>query len=380
MTRGEPGTYIVEVAGSPPPIEGVATSVTAFLGGADTGPVDEPVPIEALADFEQVFGGLATGRPLGYAVRDFFLNGGTRALVVRVAGDLVGAGKEERREGLYALEDVDLFNLLCLPDFDSSADPVAVQEVAAYCERRRAMFLLDPPATWDSTHAARKGVGTLGTTSPNAAVYYPRLRQPDPLHGGRLADFAPTGAVAGVIARTDAERGFWKAPAGLSAELRGVPGLSEELTDADNGVLNPLGVNCLRDLPGPGPVVWGARTLQGDDRFASEWKYVPVRRTALFIEESLVRGTQWAVFEPNEEPLWARIRLQVGSFLHTWWRQGTFQGTSPNEGYFVHCGADTMTQDDVDHGRLLIEIGFAPLKPAEFVVVRIGHRVQPPST
>ena len=142
----------------------------------------------------------------------------------------------------------------------------------------------------------------------------------------RLENFAPCGAVAGMFARTDAQRGVWKAPAGLDATLVGVPKLTVQLTDAENGQLNPLGINCLRAMPAAGRVVWGARTLQGDDRLASEWKYVPVRRTALFIEESLYRGTQWVVFEPNDEPLWAQIRLNVGAFMHSLFRQGAFQG------------------------------------------------------
>jgi phage tail sheath protein FI len=369
----EPGTYIVEVGATPPPIQGVATSTAAFVGSAVSGPYDESVRITSLTEYERTFGGLSVETPLGYAVRDFFANGGADAVVVRVESDVAGPGLADARRGIYALDDVDLFNLLCLPLLDGSADPEAVGEVATYCERRRAMLLLDPPSTWDSATAAREGVSVLGTASPNAAVYFPRLRQPDASGAGQVVDLAPSGAVAGVIARTDSERGFWKAPAGLSAYLRGVPELSERLTDSDTGVLNPLGVNCLRDMPGSGPVVWGARTLQGDDRFASEWKYVPVRRTALFLEESVDRGTRWTVFEPNDEPTWARVRLQVGDFLSSLWRQGAFQGQSPDEGYFVHCGANTMTQNDLDNGRLVIEIGFAPLKPAEFVVFRITH-------
>jgi phage tail sheath protein FI len=144
-----------------------------------------------------------------------------------------------------------------------------------------------------------------------------------------------------------------------------------QLGDGDIGQLNPLGVNCLRTAPGAGRVVWGARTLQGNDRLASEWKYIPVRRTALFIEESLYRGTQWVVFEPNDAPLWAQIRLNVGAFMNNLFRQGAFAGTTPREAYFVKCDAETTTQDDVNLGIVNIHVGFAPLKPAEFVVIRI---------
>jgi phage tail sheath protein FI len=157
----------------------------------------------------------------------------------------------------------------------------------------------------------------------------------------------------------------------LEATLVGASALSVPLTDAENGELNPLGINCLRTLTPVGRVVWGSRTLQGDDRFASEWKYIPVRRTALFIEESLYRGTQWVVFEPNDEPLWAQIRLNVGAFMQNMFRQGAFQGTTPRSAYFVKCDKETTTQNDINLGIVNIVVGFAPLKPAEFVIIKI---------
>lgn len=174
-----------------------------------------------------------------------------------------------------------------------------------------------------------------------------------------------------MIARTDASSGVWKAPAGLEAGLSGVKELKASLTDAHNGVVDALGVNCLRTFPDAGSVVWGARTLEGADSVASEWKYVPVRRTAVFLEESLYRGTQWAVFEPNEAPLWTQISLNVGAFLHGLFAMGAFAGTTPSEAYFVKCGAETTTHDDINHGIVNILVGFAPLKPAEFVVISL---------
>jgi hypothetical protein len=186
-----------------------------------------------------------------------------------------------------------------------------------------------------------------------------------------MESFVPCGAVAGVIARTDTQRGIWKAPAGLDAALVGVAQLSVPLTDMENGELNPKGINCLRSMPAAGRIIWGARTLQGDDRLSSEWKYIPVRRVALYIEESLYRGTQWVVFEPNDEPLWAQIRLNVGSFMHGLFRQGAFQGASPKEAYFVKCDKETTIQDDINKGIVNIMVGFAPLKPTEFVVIKI---------
>jgi phage tail sheath protein FI len=202
-------------------------------------------------------------------------------------------------------------------------------------------------------------------------VYFPRIRVPDPLNGNRLRDVGPSGTMAGIYARTDGQRGVWKAPAGVEAVLRNVLDLGVKLSDADNGVLNPVAVNALRQFPVYGRVSWGARTLEGADARASEWKYVPVRRFALFLEESLYRGLQWVVFEPNDEPLWAQIRLNVGAFLHNLFRLGAFQGASPRDAYFVKCDAETTIQNDIDLGIVNIIVGFAPLKPAEFVIIKI---------
>jgi phage tail sheath protein FI len=193
----------------------------------------------------------------------------------------------------------------------------------------------------------------------------------DPLKENRIAEFPACGAVAGVFARTDVQRGVWKAPAGIDAGLSGVREFAVKMSDPENGRLNPLGVNCLRNFRVYGNVIWGARTLAGADRLGSEWKYVPVRRFALFLEESLYRGTQWVVFEPNDEPLWAQIRLNIGAFLFDLFRQGAFQGRTPSEAYFVKCDSETTIQNDIDRGIVNIEVGFAPLKPAEFVIIKI---------
>jgi phage tail sheath protein FI len=289
------------------------------------------------------------------------------------ADDFTPPDGQADKKGMYALEDADLFNLLCIPPYltAGNVDPGMVAEAGAYCERRRAMLIVDPPAEWKDTAAAVAGVANVGTNSKNAALYFPRLTEPNPLRNDQMEDFVPCGAIAGIMARTDTARGVWKAPAGLDATLVGVPKLSVPLTDAENGQLNPLGVNCLRTMVPAGRVVWGARTLQGDDRLASEWKYVPVRRTALYIEESLYRGTQWVVFEPNDEPLWAQIRLNVGAFMHNLFRQGAFQGTTPKDAYFVKCDKETTTQNDINLGIVNIVVGFAPLKPAEFVIIKL---------
>lgn len=284
------------------------------------------------------------------------------------------------KQGIWALEKADIFNLLCIPpltlavggDVNSQTRSAA----ATYCEQRRAMYVVDPLSTWtEASHVTGgSGLDSVGwglSRSINAALYFPRIKLPDPLQENRLAEFAPCGAVAGVMARTDGQRGVWKAPAGNDATLNGVVELTVKLTDGENGQLNPLAVNCLRAFPVTGRVVWGSRTLRGADALASEWKYLPVRRLALFIEESLFRGTQWVVFEPNDEPLWAQIRLNLGAFMHNLFRQGAFQGSSPREAYFVKCDSETTTQNDIDQGIVNIVVGFAPLKPAEFVVIKI---------
>lgn len=570
-----PGVYIEEIPSGVRTITGVATSITAFLGRTRTGPINEPVMINSFGDYERQFGGLGLAYPLSYAVRDFYLNGGSQAIIVRlykdpatpadatssltvdtltlaasspgewgnklrgstdpdvpaemrtrlglapndalfnltvkygnaterflnltvtdnarridrvlkaesslvawkgawpntaptltatvaaktaldtlnaalqanppnqaaidaarqayetakadlddaatkadkklakalaanpqVPGDIATAhaelktatdamkgsngqaldqaayeGSKVNKTGLYGLDKADLFNLLCLPPDTREGDTPAVvyQAAMAYCKERRAMLIVDSPAAWTAnkdTAAARAkdGLGALGLSGEaarNAALYFPRVLEADPLRDSQVDSFVPCGIIAGIMARTDTARGVWKAPAGLDAAINGIQGLNVTLNDAENGVLNPLGINCLRVFPVNGRVVWGARTLRGADQLADEYKYVPVRRTALFIEESLYRGTQWVVFEPNDEPLWAQIRLNIGAFMQNLFRQGAFQGKTPREAYFVKCDKETTTQNDINLGIVNIIVGFAPLKPAEFVVIKI---------
>jgi phage tail sheath protein FI len=203
------------------------------------------------------------------------------------------------------------------------------------------------------------------------ALYFPRVEIADPLNDFRLRSMGASGTMAGLYARTDTTRGVWKAPAGTEATLANVQRLDYTLTDSENGTLNPVAINCLRTFPLYGNVSWGARTLVGADQMASEWKYVPVRRLTLFLEESLYRGTKWVVFEPNDEPLWAQIRLNIGAFMHNLFRQGAFQGRTPREAYLVKCDGETTTQNDINLGIVNILVGFAPLKPAEFVIIKI---------
>jgi len=284
-------------------------------------------------------------------------------------------GYEDPKKGIYALKDADLFNLLCIPAFTETKDnrkPV-YDAALKLCNDRRAILLVDPPAapTWNSSEGAKDGIDGRVDRDKNGAIFFPRIKAPDPLEEYRLREFDPCGAVAGVIARTDAQRGVWKAPAGIEAVLSGVPDLAVWLTNEENGDLNPKGINCLRIFPDVGRIIWGARTLRGADGLADQWKYLSVRRTALFIEETLYRGTQWVVFEPNDERLWSQIRLNVGSFMHSLFVKGAFQGSDPKQAYLVKCDSETTTQTDIDRGIVNVVVGFAPLKPAEFVVLKI---------
>ena len=539
-----PGVYIEEIPSGVRTIASVATSITAFVGRTPSGPVDKPLIINSFGDFERYYGGLHLDFPLTYAVRDFYLNGGSQAVIARLyeldvdgetpvegvatikidefvlkakspgtwgnkltatldnkvdadaakrlgvaagssvfnlqvlvngkvvesylnltnddkntryiervlknesnlivfskkdstaktkydevvkgvtdadtalktakaenpvdpakvtaaetalkkakedfdknANDSKGndgkvlslktyQGNEATKEGIYLLEKVDLFNLLVIPPDVATGDVSTdvLQTAIAYAVKRRAFVIADAPQSWKSAATGVEKFDSLnlsGVEARNAALYFPYVREANPLRSGQVEDFPPSGAIAGIFARTDTTRGVWKAPAGLDASVTGIQGLSVNLTDLENGQLNQLGINSLRAFPGSGKVVWGARTLRGADRLADEWKYVPVRRTALFIEESLYRGTQWVVFEPNDEPLWAQIRLNVGAFLHNLFRLGAFQGSTPKDSYFVKCDKETTTQTDINSGVVNVIVGFAPLKPAEFVVIKL---------
>ncbi|MEU9449255.1 phage tail sheath subtilisin-like domain-containing protein [Streptomyces sp. NPDC048277] len=322
-------------------------------------------------------------RFLGECANDLGLEASVNPPVFPLAGgedgeapgprDLIGS--EADKTGIQALRQVADVNLLSLPElasYEKTEDALTVVSAAQrLCEERRIFLLVDAPATWVSVDSARAGISAFDAVRGNhAGLYFPHIQLTDPLTG-RLRAFPPSGAVAGVVARTDSERGVWKAPAGTEAQLVGVHSLTVDLTDRETGLLNPLGVNCLRTFPVTGPLVWGARTLEGSDALDSAWKYVPVRRLALHVEESLQRGLQWVVFEPNDENLWQQIRLSASSYLHTLFRQGAFQGSTPREAYFVKCDHETTTADDVANGVVNVLVGIAPVRPAEFVVVKI---------
>lgn len=521
-----PGAYVEETPTGVRQITGVATSIAAFIGRAARGPVDaeDPVSVNSYEDFEHSFGVLDPAGPMGYAVRDFFTNGGGQAVIVRLyqavdgksakarisipglpleaaspgswgnalraridahvsadaakglgldVADLfnltlydAGSGatetfqdvtvKDDPRRvdralaadsmlarvaaspafpgttvppahqdppaggmawngdalstgvstvdqaadsgmlddaaylgdpdagtGLHALARADLFNLLCVPpdtrDGDTSA--AVYRAAAGLCVARRALLIADAPAAWAdvsdltaSGNAALTALNLDGSSASNAALYFPRIVQPDPARQGGSGIFVACGAIAGVMARMDSQHGVWKAPAGIEATLAGVQGLAMNPTSAEGDALNQLGINCLRNFPSSGFVVWGARTLQGASGQVGDYKYISVRRLAMFIEESLARGLQWAVFEANDSRLWAQIRISVAAFLQGLFLQGAFQGSTPRDAYFAKCDGATTTQNDVDNDVANIVIGFAPLRPAEFVILQLQQR------
>ena len=301
---------------------------------------------------------------------DAELTGGVNGAVLtaRDAAFITALGNVGKEDGL--LDRIDLFNILCVPGLE---DDTAIGELQDFCRNRRAFLIVDCDESAKFSNVQGGPGGVTGDDSINAAFYFPWVLAPDKLQENRPREFPPCGFVAGLYARTDASRGVWKAPAGTEASLTGAIGVSldKNLTDKENGVLNPQAVNCIRTFPVYGTIVWGARTLQGNDERGSEWKYVPVRRTALYIEESLYRALKWVVFEPNDEPLWSQIRLNVGAFMHDMFRQGAFQGVKPKDAYFVKCDKETTTQSDVNRGIVNIVVGFAPLKPAEFVIIKL---------
>jgi phage tail sheath protein FI len=291
-------------------------------------------------------------------------------------------GPNDYKDGYDTIDrEIDIFNLLILPkDRDQTEDtrrslwgPASV-----FCQGRRAFLLIDPPLSWkhvtdiidlnsvDSISKLRQGL-----VKDHAGVFWPQIVM---VSNGSDRRIAPSGAIAGTMARIDSNRGVWKAPAGLEADIRGIRGVVQTMSDPENGVINPQAVNAIRVFPN-GIVSWGARTMDGFDNSGNDdYKYIPVRRLALFLEESLYRGLKFAVFEPNDEPLWAQIRLAAGAFMNNLFRQGAFQGQKASDAYFVKVDSETTTQNDINLGIVNVVVAFAPLKPAEFVVITIQQK------
>jgi phage tail sheath protein FI len=511
-----PGVFIQEVPSGVRTITGVPTAITAFVGRTAMGPLTTPVVINSFGDFTRLFGGLNANSSVSYAVRDFFLNGGGQAVIVRLfpaadvsghtstitlgtspnqlvlaaanpgawgaglsvkvtqdltgtdltntalalglpassaaniftvtvtlaggptetirnvttqpssrtigptlktesqlvvaqtvpgsafidASSLVGTatatsvdddlgtslGTTDYDAGFTALTRADVVNIVCVPpeiprsaadsSWGDTNQAVFTNALNNFCVPHRAMLIVDPLSTWTTVAQVVAGFNTAfpgitGNAARNAVMYFPRVLEADTVLANRTVTTVSCGIVAGIMAATDATRGVWKAPAGIDAGIAGTLGLALNMTDQENGQINPIGINALRTFPVIGSVVWGARTLRGADVLADDYKYLPGRRFALFLEESLVRGLKFAVFEPNDEPLWAQIRLAVGAFLNNLFRQGAFQGRTPAEAYFVKADNETTTQNDINLGIVNVLVGFAPLKPAEFVIIKL---------
>jgi len=273
-------------------------------------------------------------------------------------------------------------NIVCLPGQEwKGASQAIIEKAIAHAEEMQdRIVLIDPPS--DAKLVTENDVELLVlSTSTYAVTYYPWIKTANALYNEDKNPGAfepvlvpPSGYAAGMWAKIDGQRGVWKAPAGVETGLLGVASLNADVDDVDQDALNPKGVNCIRKLPGFGPVIWGARTLS--TKAKPEWRYVPVRRTAIYIERSLFNGIQWAVFEGNDHLLWSSLRTNIASFMDGLFRSGAFQGEKASDAYFVRCGlGDTMTQDDIDSGRVIVIVGFAPLKPAEFVIIRIQQKV-----
>lgn len=274
-----------------------------------------------------------------------------------------------------ALDKLSIFNLLVIPGV---VDSTILSDAAVFCEQKQAFLIMDPPVNQVADQAGSDWIGDYmtdtATKSTNAALYFPYVQSTNPLTGVPV-NVPPSGTVAGIYARTDNNRGVWKAPAGLETTIINTTGVVESgsMSDVRQGTLNPLGVNCLRTFPGIGTVVFGARTSVTANHAFDQWKYVPVRRMALFIEQTLYNNLGWVIFEPNDDPLWVAIRTSIENFMLSLFNQGAFQGSTPSKAFQVKCDSSTTTQTDIDNGIVNIIVAFAPLKPAEFVVIKIAQ-------
>jgi phage tail sheath protein FI len=349
-------------------IDGLPTSTVAFIGTAQSGDLDTPLLVTSYVDFLRTFGGFDDGRANPYlapSVAAFFTNGGGRAYIVRVAdsGDettIGDAGAPGGPTGLQSLRAIDEISVICIP---GASSPAVQAAMIAQCEELGDRFaILDSELGVDVDSVLRQRA-RLESARGYAALYYPWVRvEAGDAPGAMLP---PSGFVAGVYARTDRERGVWQAPTGA---VLGALDLTFSVGVVDGDLLNTAGVSVLRSFPGQGILVWGVRTIATDPDF----RYVNVRRFLVYLEESIEKGVQWAVFQPNDEPLWAQLRSEVEDFLLVNWRDGALLGTTAAEAFFVKCDRSTMTQDDLDQGRTVIVVGVAPIRPAEFVILRNG--------
>jgi phage tail sheath protein FI len=386
-----------ETAWRSTPIEGVKSSVAAFVGLAAGGPVMRPIRASSWTQFARIYsdphepdrGPFMPSAYLAYAVRGFFENGGRFCWIVRVGHEskaLQGSGRHDEGdsrnaelsavfgEGLERLSAIDEITIVCCPDIMVLAqerDDASLRDpqgsLIAHCEAAgNRMAILDAPPALRPQELLEWRMEEGAYDSNSAALYYPWIEVVDPLSKQPTA-VPPSGHVAGVWARTDVTRGVWKAP--TDAVVLDAAGVTSAITDDEQGALNGARVNCIRSFPRRGIRVWGARTLSSDP----EWRSLNVRRLFAYIKQSIMEGTRWVVFEPNDETLWKSIRRDVGAFLTRTWSEGALFGSSPEQGFYVKCDEETNTPEVVEAGQVVMEIGIAPVKPAEFVSTRISQ-------
>jgi len=372
VTTQYPGVYVEEVTSGVRPIKGVTTSTAAFIGETEKGPVDRVFMVTSYSEFQKEYGNPLKARWLSYSVQQFFDNGGQRLYIARVTPQKEIMPDETDYQKAFSLLDViQNVNIIAVPGMGSLA---VVNFGADYCERRGDCFFIgDMDLSVDTPAKAEHFVGGLHTTSSYAAVYFPWLRVKNMNRTSLAPQFTPpSGAVAGLYARTDDTHGVWKPPAGKQATIKGAIELTATVSDSEQELLNPLGVNVIRVLPSREIVVWGARTLATQTR--AEFRYVSVRRTAIFLKQSIAKGIQWAAFEPNDANLWRQLRLSIKIFMYTQFREGVFAGETEDQAFFIKCDQETTTQADIDQGIVNIQVGFAPLKPAEFIILTFRQR------
>lgn len=385
-TYRTPGIYVEEVSRGPRPIEGVGMATAGFLGITPRADAhrDEVVAINNWMQFLREFSAEgAKSTPLAQGVYGFFENGGKRCFVLNVGpnGSIAGSVSQGRRRGIAAFEEIDEIAIVAAPGY---TDPASYDALLSHCEKMRyRVAILDAPEEVPSIEAllkvatAEKGgkgppepgggsPGVLARTSNYGMYYFPWITTPDPMEPTTLINVPPSGHVAGIYARTDTLRGVHKAPA--NEPVRGALNVTYRVTDEEQGELNQRGINCIRYFSTEGIRVWGARTL-GDP----EWRYVNVRRLFCMVEASIARSTRWVVFEPNNQTLWESMKRDVNAFLRRLWRDGALMGRTPEEAFFVKCDAETNPPEVVDAGTVMMMIGIAPVKPAEFIVFRIGQ-------
>jgi len=385
-----PGVYVEEVDRGSKPIEAVGTNTVGFLGESSKGPLNEAVLITNWSQFVKTFGDFKEcSEAFAHGVYGFFNNGGSRCFVVNVgapegASTASTGGKDDKapakapstggggrdalfigkdggpgaRTGLKCFEEVDEIALVAVP---GQVSPAVQDAVLSHCETRKDRFaILDSPETISG------GVDKLPKPrdSKYGAYYFPWIQVYDPEKGNIFVP--PSGHVAGVYSRVDSERGVHKAPA--NEIVRGALGLRYNVSRGEQDLLNPKGINAIRFMSGA-IRIWGARTLSSDP----SWRYINVRRLFIMVEASIERATQWVVFEPNDHRLWKRVTRTISSFLTLLWRNGALMGTAPEQAFYVKCDAETNPPEVIDAGQLVCEIGLAPVKPAEFVIFRIGQ-------